>query len=101
MARGLDHIVHAVHDLDAAADFYRRLGFQVGSRNTHPRAWGTQNHIVQLPGTYIELLALAGADVACATEVARPADAAPVVAESTDVVAGATIVAPMTAVMPT
>ncbi len=30
MARGLDHIVHAVRDLDAAADFYRRLGFIVG-----------------------------------------------------------------------
>lgn len=59
MARGLDHIVHAVRDLDAAADLYRRLGFQVGSRNRHPREWGTQNHVVQLPGTYIELLALA------------------------------------------
>src|SRR5216684_3078479 len=59
MARGLDHIVHAVRDLDAAVDLYRRLGFQVGARNRHPRAWGTQNHIVQLPGTYIELLALA------------------------------------------
>lgn len=58
MARGLDHIVHAVRDLDAAADFYRRLGFQVGSRNRHPAVWGTQNHIVQLPGTYIELLGL-------------------------------------------
>lgn len=58
MARGLDHIVHAVHDLDAAADLYRRLGFQVGGRNIHPRNWGTQNHIVQLPGTYIELLGL-------------------------------------------
>jgi hypothetical protein len=59
MARGLDHIVHAVRDLDAAAGLYRRLGFQVGSRNTHPRAWGTQNHVVQLSGTYIELLGLA------------------------------------------
>ena len=56
MARGLDHIVHAVRDLDAAAGLYRRLGFQVGARNRHPRAWGTQNHIVQLPGTFIELL---------------------------------------------
>ena len=61
MARGLDHIVHAVRDLDAAAEFYRRLGFKVGARNTHPRDWGTQNHIVQLPGTYIELLAMADA----------------------------------------
>jgi hypothetical protein len=59
LPRGLDHIVHAVHDLDAAAETYRRLGFQVGARNTHPRAWGTQNHIIQLPGTFIELLSVA------------------------------------------
>ncbi len=54
MARGLDHIVHAVRDLDAAADLYRRMGFTVGARNRHP--WGTHNHIVQLPGFFIELL---------------------------------------------
>jgi hypothetical protein len=59
MARGLDHIVHAVRDLDAAAALYRRLGFTVGVRNRHPRTWGTQNHIVQFPGTFIELLAIA------------------------------------------
>ncbi len=59
MVNGLDHIVHAVHDLDAAVGVYRRAGFQVGARNVHPRAWGTQNHIVQLSGTYIELLGLA------------------------------------------
>ena len=57
MARGLDHIVHAVRDLDAAADLYRRLGFTVGARNKHP--WGTHNHIVQLPGFFIEILTLA------------------------------------------
>lgn len=59
MPRGLDHIVYAVRDLDAAAELYRRLGFSVGARNIHPPAWGTQNRIVQLPGTFIELLALA------------------------------------------
>ncbi len=59
MARGLDHIVHAVRDLDAAVELYRRLGFQVGARNLHPPTWGTQNHIIQLPGTFIELLAVA------------------------------------------
>ena len=59
MARGLDHIVHAVRDLDAAADLYRRLGFQVSSRNRHPKAWGTQNHVIQFPRTYVELLSLA------------------------------------------
>jgi hypothetical protein len=57
MARGLDHIVHAVRDLDAGAELYRRLGFTVGARNRHP--WGTHNHIVQLPGFFIELLTMA------------------------------------------
>jgi catechol 2,3-dioxygenase-like lactoylglutathione lyase family enzyme len=60
MTRGLDHIVHAVRDLDAAAELYRRLGFTVGARNRHP--WGTHNYIVQLPGCFIELLTLAEPD---------------------------------------
>ncbi len=57
MPRGLDHIVHAVRDLDAAGDLYRRIGFTVGARNRH--SWGTHNHLVQLPGFFIELLAVA------------------------------------------
>jgi len=60
VARGFDHIVHAVGDLDAAAELYRQLGFTVGARNKHP--WGTHNHIVQLPGFFIELLTLAEPD---------------------------------------
>jgi catechol 2,3-dioxygenase-like lactoylglutathione lyase family enzyme len=60
MARGLDHIVHAVADLDIAAEFYRRCGFLVGSRNRHP--WGTHNHVVQLPGFFIEILTVAEPD---------------------------------------
>jgi hypothetical protein len=56
MPRGLDHIVHAVRDLDAAAEFYSRAGFMVGARNRH--AWGTHNHIVQFPGVFIELIAI-------------------------------------------
>jgi Glyoxalase-like domain len=59
LERGLDHIVHAVSDLDAAAAFYAGAGFTVGARNRHAPAWGTQNHIVQLPGFFVELLALA------------------------------------------
>jgi catechol 2,3-dioxygenase-like lactoylglutathione lyase family enzyme len=59
-ARGLDHIVHAVRDLDAAAAFYRRLGFTVGVRNRH--SWGTHNYVVQLPGFFIELLTVAEPD---------------------------------------
>jgi catechol 2,3-dioxygenase-like lactoylglutathione lyase family enzyme len=60
MARGLDHIVHAVHDLDDAAELYRRMGFTIGARNKHP--WGTHNYIVQCPGTFIELLTVAEPD---------------------------------------
>jgi catechol 2,3-dioxygenase-like lactoylglutathione lyase family enzyme len=60
MARGLDHIVHAVRDLTAAAAFYRGLGFTVGARNRH--TWGTHNHNVQFPGCFIELLMLAEPD---------------------------------------
>src|SRR3984885_11509555 len=56
MSRGLDHIVHAVRDLDAAAEFYRRAGFTVGARNRH--AWGTHNYIVQFPGVFIELITI-------------------------------------------
>lgn len=59
--RGLDHIVHAVQDLDAAGEAYRRLGFQVGARNRHP--WGTHNRIVQFPGVFIELLTVGEASL--------------------------------------
>jgi hypothetical protein len=57
MPHGLDHIVHAVRDLDAAAAFYERAGFTVGARNRH--AWGTHNRIVQLKNGYIEILEIA------------------------------------------
>ncbi len=56
MPRALDHLVIAARDLDAAAETYRRLGFQVGPRNRHP--WGTENHIVQFPGAFLELVGL-------------------------------------------
>ena len=57
MRRGLDHLVHAVRDLDAGAALYHRLGFTVGVRNRHP--WGTHNHVVQMPGLFVEILTLA------------------------------------------
>ena len=58
-ARRIDHLVLAVHDLEAAADFYRRVGFQVGSRNVHP--WGTENHIVQFGTSFLELITVGNA----------------------------------------
>ena len=56
MPRGLDHLVHAVRDLDSTAELYRRLGFTVGARNRH--AWGTHNRLVQFSGFFVELLAV-------------------------------------------
>ena len=56
MPRAIDHLVVAAHDLEAQAALYRRLGFQVGARNRHP--WGTENHIVQFDGAFLELIGL-------------------------------------------
>jgi len=57
--RRIDHLVLAVHDLAAAAEFYRGLGFQVGARNVHP--WGTENHIVQFGTSFLELITVGNA----------------------------------------
>jgi hypothetical protein len=59
MPRRIDHLVVAVHDLEAAASLYQRLGFQVGARNRHP--WGTENRLVQFQSSFIELITI-GAD---------------------------------------
>ena len=50
MPRAIDHIVIPARRLDAEAELYRRLGFQVGVRNRHP--WGPENHIVQFDGAF-------------------------------------------------
>jgi len=57
---GIDHIVHAVRNLDAAGAFYRRLGFTVGARNRHD--WGTHNLIVQFKTAFVELLEIGEPD---------------------------------------
>ncbi|SHJ17856.1 Glyoxalase-like domain-containing protein [Aureimonas altamirensis DSM 21988] len=54
MPRRIDHLVVTVRDLDAAGDFYHRLGFMVGARNRHP--WGTENRLVQFRSSFIELI---------------------------------------------
>lgn len=57
MSRGIDHVIHLVRDLDAAASTYEKLGFLVSSRNRHP--FGTHNRIAQLDGSYLEILEVA------------------------------------------
>ena len=54
MPRAINHLVIPARDLTAQAELYRRLGFQVGARNSHP--WGTENHIVQFDGAFLELI---------------------------------------------
>ena len=56
MPRAIDHLVIASPDLEAQAALYRRLGFQVGARNRHP--WGTENHVIQFDGSFLELIGL-------------------------------------------
>lgn len=55
--RGIDHLVLAVRDLEAARDLYARLGFTLTPRAQHP--FGTDNSLVQLQGCFLELLAVA------------------------------------------
>lgn len=56
MPRGIDHLVLAVRDLDAACATYAALGFTLTPRAVHP--FGTANSIVQLEGCFLELLEL-------------------------------------------
>jgi hypothetical protein len=70
MPRGLDHIVHAVRDLDAAGELYGRLGFTVGARNCHP--WGTHNRIVQFPGFFVELVTIGEPEKIAAGDARAP-----------------------------
>ena len=54
MKRGIDHLVLCVNDLENCAAFYRQLGFTTTPRARHP--WGTDNCLIQLAGSFIELL---------------------------------------------
>jgi len=53
---GIDHLVLAVHDLEAARRRYAALGFTLTPPARHP--FGTGNSLVQLDGTFLELLAV-------------------------------------------
>ncbi len=56
MIIGVDHVLVAIDDMDAAAKAYRRLGFEVQPGGEHPRM-GTFNSLVPVAdGAYIELI---------------------------------------------
>ncbi len=56
---GLDHVILAVRDLDAASETFRRLGFTLSARGEHAE-WGTANRCLMFGNDYIELLAAEG-----------------------------------------
>ena len=51
----LDHAIVLVRDLNAAAQQYRKLGFTLTDRGSHPKL-GTANHTIMLGSDYVELL---------------------------------------------
>jgi catechol 2,3-dioxygenase-like lactoylglutathione lyase family enzyme len=55
--RGIDHLVLAVADLEAARQRYGELGFTLTPPARHP--FGTANSLVQLDGAFLELLSIA------------------------------------------
>ena len=60
MSSPLDHVVIAVHNLEAAIQDYRALGFTVVRGGIHASR-ATQNALITFPdGTYLELLAPTG-----------------------------------------
>ncbi len=56
MPRGIDHLVIAVHGFERARQVYSRLGFTLTPVARHP--FGTQNSLVQLQGSFLELLSV-------------------------------------------
>ena len=54
--KAINHLVLAGHDLEAMRSHYAGLGFTVTPRGQHP--FGTGNSLIQLHGTYLELLAV-------------------------------------------
>jgi hypothetical protein len=54
--KGINHLVLAGRDLEAMRSTYQALGFTITPRGQHP--FGTGNSIIQLHGTYLELLSV-------------------------------------------
>jgi hypothetical protein len=57
--RPIDHLVLAGHDLEAMRATYARMGFTLAPVAQHP--FGTSNSVIQLDGSYLELLAVTDA----------------------------------------
>jgi catechol 2,3-dioxygenase-like lactoylglutathione lyase family enzyme len=55
---GLDHVVVAVRDLDAAAKTWGRLGFTISPRGLHSAHLGSGNYTIMFGEDYIELLGI-------------------------------------------
>lgn len=53
---GIDHLVIAVRDLDAARASYQRMGFTLTPRGQH--SLGSQNHCIMFGRDYLELMAV-------------------------------------------
>jgi len=60
MRQGIDHLVLPVRDLEAARERYRTMGFTLTPRASHD--WGTDNSLVQLDGSFLEILTVAYPD---------------------------------------
>ena len=60
MKHSIDHLVLCVNDLDRARAFYERLGFTLTPKAQQP--FGTANHLAQMQGSFLELLAVADAN---------------------------------------
>lgn len=55
---GLDHLVVAVRDLDAAAEAWRGLGFTLSPKGLHSAHVGSANYTMMFGQDYLELLAV-------------------------------------------
>lgn len=58
---GLEHPLVVADSIDTLAERYRSLGFAPTGRGFHP--WGTANHLVLFPDSFIELLGIADEDL--------------------------------------
>ncbi len=53
---GIDHPLVAVRDMDKASEDFARIGFFINPRHHHP--WGTDNHLLMFPESFIELISI-------------------------------------------